>query len=179
MHWSIGPTVYRPLVRQSICWSLFLQENKSDKYYSAVIASFMKAIAIRASSIRHCFKNLTPQTKLKNTGFSRQSRFNPADRLMGERTKASALNSPTQQKRRQGRQMTSLALVLNNLGPYPDKKKLEYRKEIVRETSKRERKQRKMKNYEQNPKIKGLWYALFIYIRTLFIRTSRLRLPEI
>ena len=36
-----------------------------------------------------------------------------------------------------------------------------------------------MKNYEQNPKIKGLWYAIFIYIRTLFIRTSRLRLPEI
>ena len=98
---------------------------------------------------------------------------------MGEKTKAPSLNSPTQQKRRQGRQMTSLALVLNNLGPYPDKEKLEYRKEIVRETSKKEIRQRKMKNYEQNPKIKGLWYAIFIYIRTLFIRTSRLRLPEI
>ena len=40
---------------------------------------------------------------------------------MGDRTKASALNSLTQQEGRQGRQMTSLALVLNNLGPYPDK----------------------------------------------------------
>ena len=56
---------------------------------------------------------------------------------MGDRTKASALNSLTQQEGRQGRQMTSLALVLNNLGPYPDKEKLEYRKEIVRETSKK------------------------------------------
>ena len=56
---------------------------------------------------------------------------------MGERTKASTLNSLTQQEGRQGRQMTSLALVLNNLGPYPDKEKLKYRKEIVRETSKK------------------------------------------
>ena len=62
---------------------------------------------------------------------------------MGDRTKASALNSLTQQEGRQGRQMTSLALVLNNLGPYPDKEKLEYRKEIVRETSKKRNKTKK------------------------------------
>ena len=80
---------------------------------------------------------------------------------MGEKTKASSLNSPTQQKRRQGRQMTSLALVLNNLGPYPDKEKLEYRKEIVRETSKK--KKNKKKNYEQNPKIR-IMVCFFLFI---------------